>query len=273
MQKQKEKISISSWINSIQAKGKISFSLNDLRDALKNNSEASLKIALNRLSKKGNIISVHKGYYVIVPPQYSSRGILPPILYMDGLMKFLHRPYYVGLLNAAAMYGAAHQQPQEFFVVTNLPALRISNKKAIRINYVSINDVNPNLLEERKTESGYVKISSPILTAADLIQFEKRIGGLSRASTILNELAEEINIKNISPEFYNTVPVAVIQRLGYILEHIINKINLAEEIFNQCKKKELPFFRIPLKSGKKTKGYSSENRWNVIANDEIEFEE
>lgn len=34
-------------------------------------------------------------------------------------MKFLGQPYYVGLLSAAALHGAAHHQPQEFQVVTN----------------------------------------------------------------------------------------------------------------------------------------------------------
>jgi hypothetical protein len=49
-------------------------------------------------------------------------------------MKYLGREYYVGLLNAAALHGSAHQQPQEFTVITNTSNLRNTLKKGIKIN-------------------------------------------------------------------------------------------------------------------------------------------
>jgi hypothetical protein len=36
---------------------------------------------------------------------------------------------------------------------------------------------------------------------------------------------------------------------------------------------KLKFFRVPLKTAKETKGYSSENRWKVVVNTEIELDE
>ncbi|MFT4155529.1 type IV toxin-antitoxin system AbiEi family antitoxin domain-containing protein, partial [Parafilimonas sp.] len=139
---------------------------------------------MDRLSEKEKIVSVFKGYYVIVSPQYFSKGILPFALFIDGLMKFLERKYYVGLLNAAALHGAAHQQPQEYFVVTEYPVLRPTNKKGIKINYISTRQLPPaTLIEKKKTETGYINVSNPVLTAIDLVNYEKRIGGLSRAVT------------------------------------------------------------------------------------------
>jgi len=161
------------WTEELQSKGKLAFSLRQAHEAFPELSEDAIKLALNRLSKKDKIVSIHKGYYLIIPPQYSSKGILPLALYIDGLMRFLQRPYYVGLLSAAAYHGAAHQQPQEFFVVTSLPALRATERKGIKVNYISKNSINEALIESRKTESGYLKISSPALTATDLVQFEK----------------------------------------------------------------------------------------------------
>src|SRR5690606_34577281 len=105
-----------------------SFSLEEVRSSFPENSEAAIKLKLNRLSNKGKVISVHKGYYLIITPQYASLGILPPSLFIDDLMKFIEKPYYVGLLNAAAFYGAAHQQPQEYFVLTTFPVLRPTKK-------------------------------------------------------------------------------------------------------------------------------------------------
>ncbi|MET0637788.1 MAG: type IV toxin-antitoxin system AbiEi family antitoxin [Chitinophagaceae bacterium] len=50
-------------------------------------------------------------------------------------MNSLNKKYYVGLLSAAALYGAAHQQPMEFFVITEKPALRNIKSKKLKINF------------------------------------------------------------------------------------------------------------------------------------------
>lgn len=98
------------------------------------------------------IVSVYKGYYVIVSHQYSFKGILPPHLFIDGLMKFLQRKYYVSLLSAAAIHGAAHQQPQEYYVMIEHPALRPMSKRGLKINHVNKNNINKDFVEQRKKE-------------------------------------------------------------------------------------------------------------------------
>ena len=272
MQQNLHKISLSEWIDNLMAKGKLSFSLDELRISFPTNSEAALKQVLSRLSKKGKVISIHKGYYLLIPSQYKTWGILPPSVYLDGLMKYLNRPYYLGLLNAAAFHGAAHQQPQEFFVITNFPQLRSVNKKGIKVNYISLNHIPVKLLEDRKTESGYLKISSPELTAIDIIHFEKKIGGLSRAATVLNELADEIKTEKINTEFLNEISVVSIQRLGYILDKVLHKTELAEHLYNQCKEAKIKFYRKPLKESTEKKGFPFDEKWKIIINAEIEID-
>jgi predicted transcriptional regulator of viral defense system len=260
------------WVNKLLSEGEIAFSLSQVKKALAAQSDIAVKRSLSRLSAKGEIVSIHKGYYLIIPPQYAFRGILPPPTFLDGFMKFLKRPYYVGLVNAASFYGAAHQQPQEFFVFTNFPNLRPTNKKGIKVNYISIQKIPEKLLESRKTESGYLKISSPELTAADVVQYEKRIGGLSRAATILNDLVEEIKLEKINKAFLKEIPLTTIQRLGYILDKVLNKKELADHIYNESQKAKLNFFRTPLKTVSKTKNCPTDERWNVIINIEIEID-
>jgi predicted transcriptional regulator of viral defense system len=261
------------WIEQLQSKGKLAFSLGDVHKAFPALSEDAVKLALNRLSKKSKVLSIHKGYYLIIPPQYSSRGILPPALYIDGLMHFLKRPYYTGLLSAAAYHGAAHQQPQEFFVVTTLPPLRATERKGIKVNYISKKSLNTQLIESRKTESGYLKISSPALTATDLVHFEKRIGGLSRAATVINELVDVLKPDMFSSALLNEVSTYSIQRLGYILEYIVEQKQLAKALLHKAKETGLSFFRVPLKTELPVKGFSSDENWKVIVNTEIEIDE
>lgn len=266
-------IGIHSWIEKLQSQGTYTFSLANIQEQLPGYSGTAIKSALNRLTKKGTIISIHKGYYLIIPPQYKSKGVLPPTLYLDAFMMHLNRPYYLGLINAAAYHGASHQQPQEFFVVTTFPVLRPTIKKGLKVNYISKKEIPDTLIESRKTEAGYLNISNPVLTATDLIQYEKRIGGINRAATILNELAEAIKPEVFNKYLLQKSPVTTLQRLGYLLEHECKNHVLADALFKLMKGNDAKLFRIPLKTLGTKKGFSSENRWKVIVNTEIEIDE
>lgn len=266
-------ISIIQWIDKLLAIGAYGFATEALQQEIPGYSDIAVKRALSRLSAKGKIVSLYKGYYLLLPPQYTSKGILPPQLYLDAFMKYLQRPYYVALLNAAAFHGASHQQPQEYFVMTDFPVLRPTQKKGLKINYISIKGFPQSLIEKRKTEAGYLEISNAALTAADLIQFEKRVGGLNRAATVLNELAEVIKPTDFTSVLLHHVHVTVLQRLGYLLENACFNTALANALFKAMKREELSLFRIPLKAAKETKGFSSDNRWKVIVNAEIDIDE
>jgi predicted transcriptional regulator of viral defense system len=270
---QQNAISVNQWLDNLLAKGAYGFSKNLLHQENPGYSDIAVKRALSRLSTKGKIISLYKGYYLIIPPQYSSKGILPPPLYLDALMRHLQRPYYVALLNAAAFHGASHQQPQEYFVMTDFPVLRPTQKKGQKVNYISIKEIPELLIEKRKTETGYLNISNAALTACDLVQFEKRVGGINRVASVLNELTEAIKVSDFSLMLLKHVHVTTMQRLGYLMETVCLRQELADSLFETMKKENLSFFRIPLKASKDAKGYSSENRWNVIVNTVIETDD
>jgi len=260
------------WVNQQLAKGKYAFALHQFRAGFSEQSDTANKFALKRLVDKEQIISIHKGYYLIIPPQYRSKGILPPALFLDAFMKELDRPYYLALLNAAAYHGASHQQPQEFFVVTGFPVLRPMQKKGLKVNYISKKEIPEILVDTRKTEAGYLKISNPALTATDLIHYAKRVGGMNRVATVLSELAESIKPDAFDANLLDHVPVTALQRLGYLLDKVIDKQTLANALYIALQNHDTPLFRIPLKASASSKGFASDERWKVIVNTEIELE-
>lgn len=262
-------IRLKEWTDQQLARGKFAFSLDELKNAMPGATSISLKRSMSRESSKGNILSVHRGYYIIIPPSYKMRGLLPPPLFIDGLMKYLGRNYYMGLLNAAAWHGAAHQQPQEFFVVTEFPVMRSTDKKGVRIRYISKKEIPPGLTEQRNTETGTVRLSGPLLTAADLVQFEKHIGGINRAATVLVELSEKIGATDPFHLLAEHSPVSVLQRLGYLLEHV-GRPELADVLYQNMLNKGAALFRAALKTGEPSEGFPSDERWKVIVNTEIE---
>lgn len=259
-----------SWIENLQAHGKNSFSLKQVRKNFRDLSQEALSLNLTRLSRKNKIASVYKGFYVIISPEYSIQGMIPPILFIDSLMKYLDKPYYIGLLSAAALYGASHQRPQEFFVIHQLPSIRPIHKKGNKINFIGRLVMNNKFLEQRKTPAGYVNVSSPELTAFDLLQFERHIGGLSRTATVLDELSESIKAERLTQDLILSVPVVMLQRLGYILDRILGKVDLSEVLLERIGKIHPVLKRRPLKAGWPVKGYKTDPKWKLIINVEIE---
>ena len=175
------------------------------------------------------------------------------MLFIDKLMQFIGKPYYVGLLSAAALHGAAHQQPQEFFVITD-SIQTTTLKKGLRINYITKKNIPDNFLEKRKTEMGYVNVSNPELTAVDLIYYDNRIGGINRAASVLNELAEVMKPERITGELIEKFSVPSIQRLGYILDVVLGQKILADKLYSESQNLKKDFFRQPLKAGKEKTG-------------------
>ena len=264
---------VTNWIEDLQKDGRICFSLAETMKKFPSHSGIVLKNSLTRMVNKKKICSVWKGFYVIIPIEYQSKGIIPEVYYIDWLMKFLGRDYYVSLLNAASFYGAAHQQPQEFTIITTPPSLRSTKKKGTKLNFNNKAIIFEQFTEQRKTPTGYIRISSPELTATDLIQFEKEIGGINRAATVLNELSECCNFNKLTKDFFQYVPTPVIQRLGYLLDEVLESKPQADDLYSCIKKYDISFRKTPLKSKKSITNCETDKKWKIIINEQIEIDE
>jgi len=265
---------IKDWIDDQQKRGRITFPYQEVVEKFPAITEQGVKNALNRLVRKSEIVPVLKGFYAIIPIGYALRGMVPPELYIDDLMKYLNRQYYISLLNAAVFYGAAHQQPQIFSVITSYPPLRDTTKKGSRIVFISTRKTIPQMwLKPFRTEYGDIQVSKPELTAADLITFQKEIGGLNRACTVLYELAESMNFEQLDKDFFNYVPTSTIQRLGYLLENELEQSNLAEILFVKSQEFSCKFQKTPLKYSKPTENCETNAKWKIIVNETIEIDD
>ena len=265
---------IKDWIADQQKRGRITFSYQGVVAQFPAITEQGVRNALNRLVKKTEIVPVLKGFYAIIPIGYALRGMIPPELYIDDLMKYLNRQYYISLLNAAVFYGAAHQQPQVFSVITSFPPLRDTTKKGSRIVFIGTRKaITQKWLRPFRTEYGDIQVSSPELTAADLITFQREIGGLNRACTVLYELAESINFGLLDKLFFDYVPVSTIQRLGYLFENELEQPKLAEALFVKSQKFNCKFQKTPLKYSRPTEGCEIDVRWKIVVNETIEIDD
>lgn len=272
--KNSEVRTIEDWVLYRYKRGEATFSRQELVADFSHLSEQTIKNNLNLLIKKGQIFPVFKGFYSVIPISYSLIGIVPPEFYIDDLMKYLNRQYYVCLLNAASHYGAAHQKPQIFSVITSLPTLRDTSKRNVKINFIATRKEIPRKwIISVRGENGDFLISKPELTAADLITFQKEIGGLNRSCTVVCELMESVKFGKLDKCFFDYVPTSTIQRLGYLLENELGQTEQANILFSKARTHNCKFQKLPLKSNKSVENCEINDKWKIIINEEIEIED
>lgn len=211
------RLGLRSWIDDLVAEGRSSFTTDEARQ-IHGGAEKAVQGCLRRLRAKGWIASPLRGFHVIVPPEYRRLGCLPALWFVDDLAAYIGVPYYVALLSAAELHGAAHQRPQVFQIM--LPRTH----RAIRCGDVRLAfTMRGNLIHAptvvRNTPKGTVRIASPELTAFDLVGYPAQVGGLGSAAAVLAELTEELNgaaLAKVAP----LCPVPWAQRLGWLLDHV-----------------------------------------------------
>lgn len=259
---------LDSFIDEQRANGKYNFTTESLHNQL-GVSENALKKSLQRLKSQEAVVMVRRGFYVIVPPEYRAKGIIPTSLYVNDLMKFLNRDYYVGLLNAAAYHGAAHQQPQSYSIITEGIALRPIKNDMVSINFYIKKSWNKKNIVKKKVDTGYINISSPELTALDLVNYFNEVGGFNRVATVIEELKEAMRADQLVETIKQYEEISVVQRLGYLLEYVLEEIELSNALYGYLE--PIGFYPTLLRpQRKKPENMITGNKWKIVPNVEIE---
>jgi len=253
---------VSGLLDDFQRRGLYCFERSKVQAALPVSSAAVGK-ALQRLASKGRVIRLRKGFHAIVPLEYAAQGTPPSDWFIEDLMRSLGQPYYIGLLSAAAVHGAAHQQVQQLQIV--VPGQeRPIEVAGLSIRFFRKKDFTATPLQPRKGHSGMLPVSSPEFTALDLVRYARHIGGLDAILTVLTELAEAIDPARLAAASATESETAYVQRLGWLLDHL-GKTALADALHAALPvAKPLP--RAALDPGAPRVGPITGNRWRILEN-------
>ena len=244
-----------------------SFSLDEIAQAT-SGSRNSLKFELLRLSDKGEIVNLRKGFYLIITPRYSSLKKLPVQLYSEKLFNHLNKNYYLGLFSAAKFHGASHQQVQRDYIVTDKPKLNDISKNALDIRFFTATKWPDRNIQQKTCDAGNFNVSSPALTIVDLINHQTKLGGLNRMLATIEELSEELTESDVSDLLSWYPNKSSLQRFGFFLEEFKGNEGLKEMIFEHLKTKHFyPVLLIP-KSNEKPGAVN--NKWKVDINLKLE---
>ena len=261
------------WVNNEIMHGRYIFTKNDVRSLHLPISGQALQNSLSRLTDRGIIVSPWQNFYVVIPTEYKLMGVVPPSFYIDRLMKFLGRDYYVSLLSAAELNGASHQKAMLFQVSVNGKPIRSGIKNGTRFEFTLRQKLPLAFVHQMKTQTGYMNVSGPELTALDIVSEERKIGGLSRVAEVLMELCNITRWDKGKLPLLEYFSVPVMQRLGYLLEQI-EAYRQADDLFVLVKQTGKTFRKTLLKqSGGNCDDMPADNRWKVIENYTIEIDE
>jgi predicted transcriptional regulator of viral defense system len=268
--------SLANYLMDLQSEGRIAFARDDAIAALGITEAAFLKAAA-RLQKRRMLLNLRHGFYIAVPPQFLSWEAPPPTWYIDSLMRHIGRPYYVGLLKAAELHGATHHAVMEFQVITDQQLRKIrAGRSWITFHFrKDMEDVRAGIVE-RKTDTGSMKVSSPELTALDLLRYIHVAGGIDAVATVLADLGGKVDgekLAALAAHFER----ACAQRLGYLLNRL-GHAERAQALYDRLSTTEPPPWVAlePLKrgtGGSTSKPVERNERWRVSVQRHPEVDE
>lgn len=193
-------------------------------------SQKSVPISLQRARDARTIVSVTKGGWVPVPPEYQLAGAPPPLHFIDPMMRHLGHPYYVGFLSSARIHGASHQVPMVLQVVT--PALlrgrRIGDS---RIQFIRRAASATRAVQQHNVETGRVTVATPTTTILDVVEAPGFAAGLGNVGNVVGELSIEGLVDGDQlAAAAASYPATVAQRAGWIIEHMAREVDAQVEL-------------------------------------------
>lgn len=183
-------------------------------------SRGAAKEAMRRARAAGHFFLPAPGLYIPIPSEYSTWGVVPAMDFIDQLMSFLGRRYYVALLSAAELHGAAHQRPQVFQAMVDA---RVADREIerVRLRFSVSVDLDAVPVTVKNSRTSRVRVSTPEVTVLDLAARPRQSGGLSNVATALGELVED---SKLDPSKLSKAaalyPLAVVRRLGWLLDRV-----------------------------------------------------
>ncbi|MDT7828225.1 type IV toxin-antitoxin system AbiEi family antitoxin [Pricia sp. S334] len=258
---------VSEYIKVCLSREEYSFTWDELRGAIGKPTTA-IKKEVTYLTSKKELIALRQNFYLIIPPRYATQGKLPIELYIHKLFKYLNREYYLGGFSAAKFHGASHQQIQKEYVFTTKPALLSISKGGMDIQFFTLSNWPKSNIIRKKSDAGYFNVSDPILTIADLIYHQTKLGGLNRMLANIEELLEEVQLSDLQ-ELLKWYPnKSVLQRLGFLIEYLQPESELLNPIMTYLVNNR--YYPVLLNTFDKGRPGAVDNGWKVAINLELE---
>ncbi|MFY9343658.1 MAG: type IV toxin-antitoxin system AbiEi family antitoxin [Planctomycetota bacterium] len=252
------------YLADLASRGRHHFTTADAQQAWQI-SAVAVRAALRRLKARHEIADPHRGFHVLLPPEYRRLGCLPAEQFVPQLMDHLGERYYVALLSAAEVHGAAHHRPQSFQVMVAKNRRPISCGE-VRVQFVARKDLGRTPVIEQNTARGRLRVASAEATALELVGYADQCGGLDNVASVLAELVEAIDLPRLVAAA-KLCPIAWVQRLGYLLD-VVDRGTVADALAEYVHDHAAAV--APLVRSRSAAGAVRVERWRIAVNATVE---
>lgn len=188
-----------------------------------NTSHVSFNGAARLLCEKNKLYKLHPDFYIIVPFEFQDEKCPPPDMFFDSFMRFLDVNYYISLFSAAAFYQNYTLAVPEFQAM--IPKLRHPIRTpSYTIRYFTKKHWPSVGINRVRTSYGFLNISSPELTAFDLLKYCYTTEETEILKKTLQCFSKKLDANQLVKlaETMDSPRAEIIhwQRLGYILDEI-----------------------------------------------------
>lgn len=183
---------------------------------------------LEHLSRRVRRLPGRPSSFLIVPPEHIARGAPPVAAWLDMYFRRRGRPYYLGLLSAAALHGSSSQAVQVTQILTTKPTQSMDVGR-LHIDFYVKKHLRQTPLCSLPGMPAPLAVSSPEATVLDLIAFSDRVGGIRRVTEVIADLRTAISVAGLRTALSAETQTSNKQRLGYVL-NTLGMDRLAEEV-------------------------------------------
>lgn len=249
------------FIESRMGLGRVAFSMTDLMKET-GLSAIAAKRQLSRLRGKAVRVSPRQPFFLIVAPEHRSMGAPPAIWWLEDYFAWLGRPYYLALQSAASSFGSNPQALQVTQVMTDrsFRALKVGR---VQVRFFVKHGVARTPTQQLAQAVAPLRISTPEVTAFDLIRYATRIGGIERAVETIRPLLPLLRARELNHVLEAENEIATAQRLGFVLE-VCGVKRLAQTVYDWLPKKPAPVPLSPLQGN--PEDFPVVDRWQILNN-------
>lgn len=242
------KSTLRQFVDFAERSGKLNLRTADIAKGLPDVSAEALRQALQRLMRTGRIVRASRGsgHWVVVPLQDATVGAPPLESWLhDYLAKSLGIPYYVGLLSAAEAHGVSPYAVMVTQVIVPKPRRPLQLGRH-RLVFIGRADVEKMPTQWHETPNGRFKVSTPELTALELVHRQELAGGAFRVFEVLQAMSPTLGAAAMTVALDAAHDVPAAQRLG-VLFQLGGHVQLAELVLSWLSDKRIR--TIPLSPG------------------------
>ena len=138
-----------------------------------------------------------------------------------------------------------------------------------RIRFFVNKRIADTAVQNVKSPTGAMRVSTPESTAVDLVRFAKSAGYLDNVATVLRDLAPLLDPKRLLKVVRASGDLPNAQRLGYLLDRVRGRPQA--KALHEWLRRQSPRI-VPLRPGRNANGAVEDRRWHVRVTESIEIE-